>query len=880
MSNGIYTFLFILVIIVIIIVLFVASSGGISGGGGGGGGGTVVVSSISPDYTIVGYGSSTTTPVTITGSGFNYGNGAIVFLYYPYSTSYFFLSDVVVVNNKTITCTIPYIKESFNAIPYGIQVQTYIYEKIDNVGKVTDQKYSNILENAFTFYYTNSPILNSISPSSATIGQGVSTSIAVYGSNFTSMSASNLEVRFTYPTNISSTAYTSSSATVVDDSTITATVPYNSSASSSDVPYGVYLYFGSTPYSNILIDGFTQYAPTTPTITDITPSSGTLDRNANGSTIPITITGTGFYEQIQIKLVSTYPQLIGNVYETGYATNILIISSTSLTAEVPYIVSTENGDTYNVTIITGTSGYELTSNVFIEGFTEYYTGYPVITSIYPSSGYQYETITLTGYNFSNLDQNSSYSVKFYDVTNYPPTYYKGTNPLIVSDTTATVTVPNLKYSGVSFAVELRGDKPSNLVYNGFTYEGTLPFSITSISPSSATVDYGETVSLEITGTGFYSNTDIQITAIGIYPSDDNYTYPVISCTDVVFVSSTTLTATFPFEFSSSINNGNTFNITVSASNGSSTLVNGFTQYYTGYPVILSITPTSGVADDTITITGYNFSNINLSFTYIMDFFDTSTIPWTYYTSNITILSDTTATVVVPDLTYPINYILGINGSPPSNFYSSFTCLELTYLHMKSITPNYGTVTKGSNETTTITIKGSGFSNVIQIKGAAIYPSEMVNYNFVYDTAYCTNINVISSTLLTASFPTVNSTFNNGNVYNITIIKDTETSNSLTFTQYYTGYPVISGVYPTSGTTGDTITITGYNFSNIDITSGYSSIYFISADYNYIYPADLYIISDTTATCTVPVIDEQNIYSLEMSSNPYPSNLFANSFTYY
>jgi len=666
MANGIYTFLFILIIIIIILVLFVASSGG---SGGGGGGGEVVVSSVSPDYTIVDYGSSTTTPITITGSGFNYGNGALVFLYYPYSTSYFFLSDVVVVNNKTITATIPYIKEAFNAIPYGIQVETYIYEKVGDVGKSTNQKDSNILENAFTFYYTNSPILNSISPNSATIGQGGTTSIKIYGSNFTSMSSSNLEVRFTYPTNISSTAYTSSSATVVDDSTITATVPYNSS--SSGLTYGVYLYFGTTPYSNILVDGFTQYAPVTPTITDITPSSGTVN-NGSTQTIPVTITGTGFYDDIQIQLVSTYPQLIGNVYETGYATNIKVISSTTLTAEIPYIVSTFNGDTYNITIITGTSGNQLYSNVLTQGFTEYYTGYPVITDISPSSGYEYDIVTVTGYGFSNIES-SSYYITFYDVT-YPATYYNGINSTIVSDTTATVQVPNLKYTGLSFAVSIGGTKRSNLVYNGFTYEGTSTPTIISISPSSATVDYGETVSLTITGTEFFSQKSPQVIATGIYPSDDypNYIYPVLTCTDVTVVSSTSITATFPFDFSSSINNGNTFNITLSDSSGSSTLLSGFTEYFLGYPVITSISPTSGTLGDIITITGYNFSNINLSFTYIMDFFDTSTIPWTYYTTSVTILSDTTATVVIPNLTSGTSYILGINASPPSNFYSSFT----------------------------------------------------------------------------------------------------------------------------------------------------------------------------------------------------------------
>ncbi len=84
-----------------------------------------------------------------------------------------------------------------------------------------------------------------------------------------------------------------------------------------------------------------------PTVQSVTPSSGTV---SGGGTI--TITGTGFTSGAEVDFVDT--NLSGNVVLA--ATNVTVISSTTLTAVTPAMAS---GESYYVTVTTptGTSAY-------------------------------------------------------------------------------------------------------------------------------------------------------------------------------------------------------------------------------------------------------------------------------------------------------------------------------------------------------------------------------------------------------------------------------------------------------------------------------------------------------------------------------------------
>ena len=181
--------------------------------------------------------------------------------------------------------------------------------------------------------------------------------------------------------------------------------------------------------SGSLTNGFT-YA-VLPTVTSVSPNTGST---AGGT--PVTITGTNFATGATV------------TFGTTAATNVLVVSSTSITASTP--AGTAGAVTVTVTV-GGQSG-SLTN-----GFT--YIGLPTVTSVSPNSGPTAggTAVTITGTNFA-----TGATVMFGATA--------ATKVVIVGSTSITASTP----AGTVGAVTVTVTNPlaqSGSLPNGFTWRG-------------------------------------------------------------------------------------------------------------------------------------------------------------------------------------------------------------------------------------------------------------------------------------------------------------------------------------------------------------------------------------------------------------------------
>src|SRR6202035_4475724 len=237
--------------------------------------------------------------------------------------------------------------------------------------------------------------------------------------------------------------------------------------------------------------------------------------------------------------------------------------STQITATTP----AHAAGVVNV-VVTNSNGQ---SGTLTNGYT--YTASPAPTAISPTSGTTSggTPVTISGTNFA-----SGATVTFGGTS--------ATSVVVVSSTTITATTP-AHAAGVVNVVVTNSNGQSGTLTNGYTY--TASPAPTSISPTSGTTSGGTPVT--ISGTNFASG------ATG--------TFGGTASTNVVVVSSTTITATTPAHAAGAVN------VVVTNSNGQSgTLTNGYT--YTASPAPTSISPTSGTTSGgtPVTISGTNFAS--------------------------------------------------------------------------------------------------------------------------------------------------------------------------------------------------------------------------------------------------------------------------------
>jgi hypothetical protein len=352
-------------------------------------------------------------------------------------------TNVVVVSGTSITATTP----AGSAGPVTVTV--------------TVEGQSGSLVSGLT--YIGAPTVTSVSPSSGTTAGG--TAVTISGANF----GNGATVRF------GSAAATN--VVVTGSTSITATTPAGS-AGAATVTVTV------SGQSGSLTSGFT-YA-VVPTVTGVSPNTGTT---AGGTAV--TITGSNFASGATVKFGSTA------------ATNVVVVSSTSITATNPA------GTVGRVTVTATVSGQ---SGSLANGFT--YVAAPTVMSVSPNNGSTAggTTVTISGANFA-----TGAMVTFGSTA--------ATNVVVVNSTTITATTPAFSASAVTVTVTLSGQSGS--LANGFTYAATP--TVTSVSPNSGLTAGGTNVT--ISGTNFATGATV--------------TFGSTAATDVVAVNSTTITATTP-----------------------------------------------------------------------------------------------------------------------------------------------------------------------------------------------------------------------------------------------------------------------------------------------------------------------------------------------
>jgi Concanavalin A-like lectin/glucanases superfamily/Chitobiase/beta-hexosaminidase C-terminal domain/IPT/TIG domain/Fibronectin type III domain len=409
------------------------------------------------------------TLVTLTGTSF--ASGATVTFGGVAATS------VVVVSSTEITCLTP--AGSAGAVTVA----------------VTSGGQNGSLANGFT--YIVPPSVTSVSPNSGSTGGG--TNVTVTGTNF----AAGATVTFGAGRQGGDGSANATNVVVVSPTQITCTTPAGNAGA---VNVGVTVN-GET---GTLTNGFTYVA--VPTVTSVSPANGP----AAGGTA-VTIAGTNFASGATV------------MFGSAAATNVVVVSSTSITATTP----AGSAGAVTVTVTVGGQSGSLSS-----GFT--YVVAPTVTGVSPSSGSTAggTAVTITGTNFA-----SGATVTFGSAP--------ATNVVVVNSTSITATTPAGSTGAVTVTVTNPGALSGSLT-SGYTY-AVVP-TVTGVSPSNGPTGGGTAVT--ITGTNFASGATA--------------TFGGTPATNVVVVSGTSITATVPAHASGAVN------VTVTVNGQSGSLTNGYT----------------------------------------------------------------------------------------------------------------------------------------------------------------------------------------------------------------------------------------------------------------------------------------------------------------
>jgi hypothetical protein len=501
-----------------------------------------------------------------------------------------------------------------------------------------------------------------------------------------------------------------------------------------------------------------------PTVAAVSPNNGP----AAGGTA-VTITGTNYAAGATV------------TFGSAAATNVVVVSSTSITATTPA------GSAGAVTVAVTVSGQ---SGSLANGFT--YVVAPTVSSVSPNSGPTTggTAVTITGTNFA-----SGATVTFGSAA--------ATNVVVVSSTSITATTPAGSAGAVAVTVTVSGQSGS--LTNGFTY--VVAPTVSSVSPNSGPVVGGTAVT--ITGTNFASGAAV--------------TFGSAAATNVVMVSSTSITATTPAGSAGAVS------VTVTVNGQSGSLASGFT--YVVKPTVTSVSPSSGpvAGGAAVTITGTNFaSGATVTF-------------GSAAATNVVVVNSTSITATTPagsagvvTVTVTVN---GQTGSLSSGF---------TYVvppTVSSVSPNNGPTTGG----TAVTITGTNFA-----AGATV----------TFGSAAATNVVVVSSTSITATTPA-------GSAGAVTLtVTVSGQSGSLANAFTYVVKPTVTSVSPSSGPVagGTAVTIKGTNFaSGATVTFGSASA------------TNVVEVSSTSITATTPA-GSAGAVSVTVTVNGQRGSL-TNGFTY-
>ena len=515
------------------------------------------------------------------------------------------------------------------------------------------------------------------------------------------------------------------------------------------------------------LSGFT-YINTAPTISSFTPTSGKTGQVVN-------IIGTNFTGATAVSFGGTA------------ATTYTVVSATSINATVAAGAS----GTVSVTTASGAGT--------LAGFT--YLPPPTIASFSPISAGTGQTVTITGTNFTGAT-----AVSFGGTAATSFTVVSATSITAVVGTGATGSVSVTTANGIASRA-------------GFTFITATPApAISSFTPTSGKT--GQVVT--ITGTNFTGATAVS--------------FGGTAATTFTVVSATSINAT--------VGAGTSGTVSVTTASGTGTLA-GFT--YLPPPTITSFSPTSGKTGQVVTITGTNFTGATAvsfggtaatSFT-VVSATSITAVVGTGKTGNVRVVtangaitksgftylapptissfSPTSAgtgqTVTISGTNFTGGTIVSFGGTPAT----SFTVVSAT-----SITAVVGAGATGSVSVTTSNGIGSraGFTFISATTVPAISSftptsgktGQVVNLtgtNFTGATAVSFG-GTAATTFTVVSATSINATVGAGASGTVSVTTASGTGTLAGFT--YLPPPTIASFSPTSAGTGQTVTITGTNFT--------------------------------------------------------------------
>jgi hypothetical protein len=532
------------------------------------------------------------TLVTITGTSFT-GATAVDFGTTP-------ATNVIVVNDSTLTADSP-------AGTGAVHVT------------VTTPAGTSATSSADQYTYTAAvaPTVTGLSPTSGSTAGG--TLVTITGTGFTGATA--VDFGTTPATNVK----------VVNDSAITADSP----AGTGTVDVTVTTPAGTSATSSA--DRYTYTAAVAPTVTGISPTTGTQ----YGGTL-VTISGTSFTGATAVD------------FGTNASMNVTVVNDSTITAESP--PGNSGNLTVNVTVTTpaGTSAASAADQ-----FTYLVAPAPTVTGLSPTSGPRTgdTLVTITGGPFTGAT-----------VVDFGTT--PATNVTVVNDSTITAKSP----AGTG-TVDVTVTTPSGVSATSpadqFTYVVAAAPTVTLISPTSGPTNGGTLVT--ITGTSFTGATAVDF---GTAPA-----------TNVSVVNDSTIKADSPAGSAGVVN----VSVTTPAGTSAVSPADEFTYTVAVAPVVTAISPTTGsMAGGTlVTITGTSFTGATA-----VDF---GTVPAT----NVTVVNDTMITANSPAATGTVDVTVttpsGTSATSPAD---QFTYTTVAAPTVAGLNPTTGPTTGGTLVTIT------------------------------------------------------------------------------------------------------------------------------------------------------------------------------------
>jgi hypothetical protein len=443
-----------------------------------------------------------------------------------------------------------------------------------------------------------------------------------------------------------------------------------------------------------------------PTVTGIGPATGPT----SGETA-VTIIGTNFTGVTSVN------------FGTVPATSFVVNSASSITATSP----AEGAGAVNITVITS-GGTSATSNADLYTYTA--SPMPVITSITPSSGLVGSSVAILGTNFGSTQGSSTVSFNGTLATTFAT--WTSTGIVVMVPTGATtgsvvVTVGGVASAGVAFTV-------------------TLPApTISGISPSSGAV--GAPVTIEGANFGTMAGT-VTFNGIPATIASGGWTSQYINVTVPSGLSSGSVTVTVNTATSPSQSASTTFTVASSA------------------PAISGISPSSGAAGASVTISGVGFGSSK------------GTVTFGGTPAAVTSWADGSIAVTVPSGSTAGSVPVQVTTTAGQTASTTFTVIA-SPVTINSISPSSGAVG------TQVTISGSGFGSTAGTVDFGTTAATVTSGNW-------------SDSLITTTVPSGLSTGS------VTVTVNTAASPSQSGSTTFTVLPSLSGVVvsgPASGGAG-------------------------------------------------------------------------------